>query len=340
MSPGIQMCFGFEISPRCPMQAYREGNHATVRILRPLTPSVSIATYVMVSAKPSRFHPGETLNFVPLQVAMRAQALVACLAALAACAAAQTIPLSSSIVLRLQSAGLAAGNLRTWPDSSVRDLECVSCARGDRPPCCFCLVLMYHIGCVCLRALVASQGRGFNATTNNNFPVVTANARYCTPAVYFNQQSMTITDNLLLRPENAGFSFVVVAQASNNGGSAINKNNGNGADYQLQYTSPQWMLQSQTSGGSKTRAYYSSSDTTHPQVRRLFGSFAVALPSCSSPPLQVLGATIPAGNNNRILTAYWNGYNAGFTTWGGGVGTLNSSNNLNIGQYQVCRCCV
>jgi hypothetical protein len=107
------------------------------------------------------------------------------------------------------------------------------------------------------------QSNAFNATAVVNLqPTVVPNERYCTPVVRFNGQTLTIADNVALRPETAGFSFVAVfRQANTNTMNLLTRSNVQSFDYSLTVGTQVKSL-SQTGGSQRSQTTRSMSDTT------------------------------------------------------------------------------
>ena len=112
------------------------------------------------------------------------------------------------------------------------------------------------------------QGNAFNATAIVSFqPTVVPNERYCTPVVRFSGQTLTINDDVTLRPETAGFSFVAVfKQANTNTMNLLTRANSQSFDYSLT-VGTQVKSVSQTGSNQRSQRTKAMSDTTKFYVR-------------------------------------------------------------------------
>lgn len=62
----------------------------------------------------------------------------------------------------------------------------------------------------------ASQGNGFQAKPNNKLSSVTANMRYCIPALTLRNTQLAVAYNAKLEPGTGGFSYLAVARQGQN----------------------------------------------------------------------------------------------------------------------------
>lgn len=204
---------------------------------------------------------------------MRVATCLAALLLLVAARAAVTLPYPSDVVLHLSSEGLPAGPLSEWPDLSVgcphrfppaRDIRCGPGSRHSLTSC-----YLHNVGWFAHGLAVPfPQGNGFNGTSTGPLPTVDSNAYYCMPAVFLNDQRVTVPDDVLLRAETSDFTVVIVYQRTTaDSMTLLVKPNNGGYDYGLTLTSNEYYAVARSSNTQRSRFALSGRDTKDIQVR-------------------------------------------------------------------------